>query len=35
MNYAWTGEVWDALGATFEIQAITNEEIDAITAAEN
>lgn len=35
MNYAWTGEGWDALGAAFEIQAITNEEIDAITAAEN
>ncbi|WP_300412417.1 hypothetical protein [uncultured Oscillibacter sp.] len=34
MNYAWTGEGWDALGAAFEIQAITNEEIDAITAAE-
>lgn len=31
MNYAWDGEKWDALGASFEIQAITNEEIDAIT----
>lgn len=34
MNYAWTGEGWDALGAAFEIQAITNEEIDALTSAE-
>lgn len=34
MNYAWTGTGWDALGAAFEIQAITNAEIDAITAAE-
>lgn len=34
-NYAWTGTEWDDLGGTFEIQAITNEEIDAITAAEN
>ena len=32
MNYAWTGEGWDALGAVFEIQAITNAEIDAMTA---
>ena len=32
MNYAWTGTGWDALGAAFEIQAITNAEIDAITA---
>ena len=32
MNYAWTGEGWDALGAVLEIQTITNEEIDAITA---
>lgn len=31
MNYAWDGEKWDALGVDFEIQAITNEEIDAIT----
>lgn len=30
-NYAWTGEAWDDLGGTFEIAAITNEEIDAIT----
>lgn len=32
MNYAWTGEAWDALGGTFEISAITNTEIDTITA---
>lgn len=30
MNYGWTGEKWDPLGQVFEIQAITNEEIDAI-----
>ena len=34
MNYGWTGTAWDALGGVFEIQAITNAEIDAITAAE-
>lgn len=34
MNYAWTGTGWDALGMALEIQAITNAEIDAITAAE-
>ena len=32
MNYAWTGTAWDALGESFTIEAITNEEIDAITA---
>lgn len=32
MNYAWTGTAWDALGETFEIEAITNAEIDTITA---
>lgn len=31
MNYAWTGEDWDALGEIFEIESITNIEIDAIT----
>lgn len=31
MNYAWTGEGWDALGETFSIESITNAEIDAIT----
>lgn len=32
MNYAWDGSAWDALGQTFEIQSITNGEIDEITA---
>lgn len=32
MNYAWNGEKWDPLGQVFQIRAITNEEIDAITA---
>lgn len=32
MNYAWTGESWDALGESFEIEAISNAEIDAVTA---
>ena len=32
MNYAWTGDAWDALGETFEIQSIANAEIDSITA---
>lgn len=32
MNYAWTGDGWDALGTMFEIEAITNTEIDTITA---
>lgn len=32
MNYAWTGETWDALGQTLEIESITNAEIDSITA---
>lgn len=31
MNYAWDGEKWDALGQMFEIQSITNGEIDTIT----
>lgn len=34
MNYAWTGEDWDALGESFEIESITNAEIDAITAGD-
>ena len=33
MNYAWTGSSWDALGQVFEIQHITNAEIDAIISA--
>ena len=32
MNYAWTGEDWDALGQEFQIEAITNVEIDTITS---
>lgn len=33
MNYAYTADgEWDQLGATFEIQSITNAEIDALTA---
>lgn len=32
MNYAWTGTAWDALGEAFEIESITNAEIDDITA---
>ena len=34
MNYAWTGEDWDALGESFEIESITNAEIDAIVGGE-
>ena len=34
MNYAWTGEDWDALGQEFQIEAITNAEIDAVTGGE-
>lgn len=34
MNYAWTGGDWDALGQAFQIEAITNAEIDAITSGE-
>lgn len=30
MNYAWTGEAWDALGSVFSITAITAEEIEQI-----
>lgn len=33
MNYGWTGTAWDALGASFTINSITNAEIDAILAA--
>ncbi len=32
MNYAWDGEKWDPLGETLQIEAITNAEIDSITA---
>lgn len=30
MNYAWTGTEWDALGGSFSISRITNEQIDAL-----
>lgn len=30
MNVVWTGSEWDALGDIFEIQSITNTEIDTI-----
>lgn len=30
MNYAWTGSVWDPLGGSFDLTAITNSEIDTI-----
>lgn len=33
MNYGWTGTGWDALGTTFDIESITNAEIDSITDA--
>ena len=32
MNYAWDGERWDALGGTFALESITNEEIDGLLA---
>jgi len=32
MNYAWDGEQWDALGGSFEIQSISNTEIDGLLA---
>ena len=30
MNYVWTGTEWDALGAVFTVDAITNAEIDTV-----
>ena len=30
MNYAWTGSGWDALGEVFNVEGITNAEIDSI-----
>ena len=30
MNYAWTGTVWDPLGGSFTVTAITNQEISDI-----
>lgn len=32
MNYGWTGTEWDALGKTFTISRITDEQIDALFA---
>jgi len=32
MNYGWTGAAWDALGATFTIEEITDAEINAMFA---
>lgn len=34
MNYAWTGTEWDALGGSFSISRITNEQIDALFETE-
>lgn len=33
MNYGWTGSEWDPLGEIFEIESISNSDIDAILAA--
>ena len=33
MNYAWDGTGWDNLGAVFQIQDITNSDIDTIVAS--
>ena len=33
MNYGWTGSTWDPLGQIFEVEALTNAEIDAIMSA--
>jgi hypothetical protein len=33
MNYAWDGTAWDPLGGSFDLEAITNQEIDAILAS--
>lgn len=30
MNYAWNGTEWDALGGSFTVNRITNEQIDAL-----
>lgn len=32
MNYAWTGSAWDPLGQIFQIDTISNADIDAILA---
>ncbi len=34
MNYAWTGNEWDALGEVFEVESITNAEIDTILSGD-
>ena len=33
MNYAWNGTVWDPLGGSFDLEAISNQEIDTILAS--
>ena len=33
MNYSWTEDGWDPLGALFSIESITNSEIDTILAS--
>lgn len=33
MNYAWNGSEWDNLGQVFEIESISNADIDGILAA--
>lgn len=33
MNYAWTGTAWDAMGSTFTLTYITNQDIDTIMAS--
>lgn len=33
MNYGWTGSVWDPLGQPFQVESISNAEIDAILNA--
>lgn len=32
MNYAWDGTAWDPLGGSFDLEAISNQEIDTILA---
>lgn len=32
MNYAWTGDAWDALGESFVVDAISTDTIDALFA---
>lgn len=35
MNYAWTGTEWDALGQSFEITSITDDQINQLFAKED